>query len=90
MGRSRQTANLWWYLFGFYTHYKPWRWRFPEFIKSKLWTSSYFWQDSFLTHWNRMLGCKLTKHKTQIIYDDNDVKREFCFKCYRNVSPKSK
>ena len=48
--------------------------------------------DEYLTqvYWNRFLGCKLTKHKVTIINDDNDVKRNFCFKCYRDVSPQSK
>jgi len=92
MGCARETFSLWFYL-GFWENYAgrgKRKWRFPEFIKYKKWRGRWFVQDTFLTYWNRFLGCKLTEHKITVINDDNDVKRNFCFKCYRDVSPKSK
>ena len=88
MGAQRENYSLWFYL-GFCKNYAgegKSKWRFPGFIKQKKWRNSYFWQDTFLTYWNRFLGCKIFGHKkVQRVDDDNDVVYFFCFKCYSRV-----
>jgi len=62
----RQTCSLWFYL-GFW---KNWaghgksKWRFPDFLKQRMWTSEYFIQDTFITPFFKLIGCKLIGHKT--------------------------
>jgi len=58
---QRQCASLWFYL-GFWKNYAGSgknKWRFPEFFEEKVWRREYFIQDTFLTYWNRLIGCKL-------------------------------
>ena len=43
-------------------------------------------QDSFLTHWNRLIGCRITKCNLRTIDSHNGVTHQFCFKCYREVT----
>jgi len=92
---QRINASLWSYL-GFYKAYenkdgnphlvKDCRWKFPSFIKQKLWKSNYFWQDTLYTPFNRLIGCKLFGHRdvkliSYYIADDT----YFCFNCYRII-----
>lgn len=69
---SRATANIWLLIFKYKSYkYLPW----------KIFSSPYFWQDSFLTYWNKLIGCKLTGHYVKLNSDD----KPFCFKCYREM-----
>lgn len=89
MGCNREGASLWFHL-GFWENYAgrgKRKWRLPEFIKRKRWNSKYFWQDTFLTHWNRFLGCKIFGHRNvKSIDDDNGLRKDFCFNCYKDIS----
>jgi uncharacterized membrane protein len=51
---SRQNFNLFYYLL----HGK-----IKEFFKRKMWKNEYFWQDTFLTFFNRLIGCKIFGHR---------------------------
>jgi len=90
MGACREGANLWFYL-GFWKNGGGTgknKWRFPEFIKTKRWRSEYFWQDTFLIYFNRLVGCRLFGHRkihTTDEYRMNDT--FFCFNCYRKLGP---
>ena len=87
MSAQRENCSLWFY-YGFWKNYAGEgknKWRFPEFIKRKKWKNSYFWQDTFLTYWNRFLGCKIFGHKKVQRVDDNDVVYFFCFNCHQKV-----
>jgi hypothetical protein len=56
------------------------------FVRGKKWRSGYLWQDSFLTHFNRLLGCSLFGHReVKKLVGDNMKKGDFCFNCYRDV-----
>jgi len=76
MRACREGSNIWFWLF---KQNKQYRRSFRNLIKSK-----YFWQDSFLTHINRFIGCKLFGHKITKLLDDNKH-INFCFKCYSEV-----
>jgi len=72
MATCRGTANIWFYLK---------RLEFRWVIKSL--RNEYFWQDSFWTYWNRLIGCRILGHRK--IYKKLDEDGDFCFNCYRNV-----
>lgn len=86
MGACREGMSLWFW-FGFISNYcgkGKRKWRFPEFVKRRLWRSAYFWQDTFFTPLNRLAGCRLFGHR-KIGYDiENGEKEKICFNCYRN------
>ena len=49
MSCSRQTADIWWYLF-----------KHPNWLRDEwknIIDSPYFWHDSFGKYWNRAIGC---------------------------------
>jgi len=84
MGAAREGASIWFYLFGKSKYCKP-----RDFFNRKLYKSPYFWQDSFWTPLNRLIGCRVLGHRNviRILDDDNDYKPvDFCFNCYRKVS----
>jgi len=87
---QRQCASLWYYL-GFWKNYAGKgknKWRFPDFLKEKIWNSEYFIQDTFLTYWNRFIGCKLFGHGVIMFVNDMGSTEDhaFCFSCYQKVS----
>ena len=69
---ARENQNIWWYLF----KYKK--------LRLDLLKGSYFWQDSFVTYWNKFLGCRLTGHNVKL----NGDNKPFCFKCYKEMKSK--
>ncbi len=78
MGACREGASIWF-----------WLWRGRKF-KSRSWRrifqSPYFWQDSFLTPFNRLIGCKLFGHRNvRDISDPGQPKEWHCFSCYRTI-----
>lgn len=80
MSCSREGANVWRWLFSI--KYRKYRQSFKRLINNP-----YFWQDSFWTYWNRLIGCRF-RHKD--IHPDchDDRKPEgkgFCFACYREA-----
>jgi hypothetical protein len=79
MSACRETANIWFWM------RKGWLFRRGEL--RRILRSNYFWQDSFLTQFNRLLGCRLFGHRA--IKDISDphqpVEELFCFSCYRHV-----
>ncbi len=78
MGASRETINIWFWI------KKGWIFRKGEF--RRIIKSSYFWQDSFLTYFNRIIGCKLFgHHKIHNVDNGNGERILFCFSCYRKV-----
>jgi hypothetical protein len=75
---SRQNFNLFYYLL----HGK-----IKEFFKRKMWKNEYFWQDTFLTFFNRLIGCKIFGHrKIHFVEDENDKPVVYCFNCYRKIA----
>ena len=73
MNGNRETANIWFWAFTLH--------RLPiRILKSR-----YFLQDSFLTYWNRLIGCRLGGHKTKLLVGENTTEYDFCFKCYRQI-----
>lgn len=80
MGCGRENANIWTWLFGI--KYRKYRQSFRRLIRSH-----YFWQDSFWTYWNRLIGCRFAHKNIQYIEDDYSGKynKKFCFACYRKI-----
>jgi hypothetical protein len=66
----RQTQNLWWWLY---------RYGLRKTLKQKPWRGGYFWEDSFWTHFYRILGCR---HKPSWIEDE---RKWYCFCCHTNL-----
>ncbi len=56
-------------------------------IENKIWNKNYFWQDTVITRWNRLIGCKFGHKNINYIEDDNGNLngRKFCFACYRDI-----
>jgi hypothetical protein len=87
MGASRETGNIWWYIKKLFTANYKFKWRIKDFFRC--FSNEYFWQDSFFTHWNRIIGCKIRGHrKTGTIGSDEDSEKRipFCFNCYRKIN----
>jgi hypothetical protein len=83
---SRQTFSLWFYL-GYWQNYAgrgKAKWRLPEFIKGKPWKNKLFWQDSFVTPFFKLVGCRLFGHskKQAYVYDQQDRKGLMCPRCF--------
>ncbi len=76
MTSNREGANIWWIL----RHPKYSHWRFK-----KAFQSPYFWQDSFLKFWHRLIGCHLSGHRIVPLSDDGSHYYNYCFKCYRKI-----
>jgi hypothetical protein len=86
MSAAREGKNVWWYLFGFWSNGK---WRGRDLFTRRFWRhKEYILQDSFLTHWNRAVGCRVSGHAPLVnVSDPGEPHRMFCFKCYREVKP---
>lgn len=83
---SRQTFSLWFYL-GYWKNHAGKgknKWRLPDFLKSKPWKNSFFWKDSFVTPFFKLIGCRLFGHaKMQsYVYDQQDRKGLMCGRCF--------
>ena len=50
-------------------------------IESK-WKRKMFWVDNFTRPYNKLIGCRITKHKWFYIDDDEMA---FCTKCYKKT-----
>lgn len=68
---SRETSNIWFYIKHMNLKY---------FFKKRLYKTDYFWHDSFAIYFRRLFGCK---HRLLEVYDSNDKKHLYCFKCER-------
>lgn len=80
MGCGRENANIWRWLFG--VKFRKYRRPFRQLIKSP-----YFWQDSFWTYWNRLIGCRFN-HKDihEGCHDESKTEgKGYCFACYREA-----
>lgn len=89
MGCDREPASIWFYLFGFSKNYGgsgKSKWKFPWFIKYKIWRSRYFWHDSFGRYLNWVILCLLFGHrKVQNVAEPGEEKEFYCFCCDRKV-----
>lgn len=81
MGASRETANLWYWLFQEGKDYPQYKRSFNQLFKNP-----YFWNDSFWIYINRYLICKIKYHRTaQWIDDDNNQQKYHCFSCGQDI-----
>lgn len=89
MSDGRLTYSLWYWL-GFdkiydsgivgVNDYKL-KWRFPTFIKRRMYKHVYFWDDTFRKYIYRYFICKVMGHRGVEIIDINDKYRVFCYNC---------
>jgi hypothetical protein len=81
----RPTYSLWFYL-GFWKNYAGKGiavWRFPDFIKEKIWKNEYFLIDTFITPFFKLIGCKIVGHKIKLRDScDGHGPGFFCTRCY--------
>ena len=81
MSASRETMSIWLYLNPFKRY-----WSLKSFFRRRLWAHPEFIQDSFLTPWNRLLGCTVFGHRgVKDVSDLNDGTEMVCFHCYRRI-----
>ncbi len=81
MSANREGADLWFFLFGRWSYNGKWRaW---DLFGRKVWTSPYFWHDSFGKYWQRLIGCNHTPKQLE-------EGRWHCFKCEREAPPETK
>ena len=85
MSESRQGADFFWFLFG---KYPAGNWRFPSFLKLKLWKSDYFIHDSFGVYWNRFIACRFGHKKLDMVDEGDGLDRIYCFACNRFIYDK--
>ena len=96
MSACRETANIWWVVFGKtavvsvsvedgVVRRRDFIGGIKKVIERRLWRSSYFWQDSFVTHWNRLVGCRLLGHRKVENVGFTDEPELTCFNCHRKL-----
>lgn len=95
MGASRETLNVWWYLFGFYENYGgsgKKKWRGYTLFHRYFWRGRFWgkdcsiWHDSVGGYWNKWVTCRLHGHvhTTEIPEEDrrySEGKDSYCFTC---------
>ncbi len=57
-------------------------------ISKRIWKRPYFLQDTVLTRWNRLIGCRQGHKRIEYIENDSTgrIDKQFCFACYREVN----
>ena len=83
MGTGRETASIWWYLFG---KFPSGRWRGYRLFQRRFWKHPYLLHDSFGKYWNRLIGCRLFGHRhMRNIADHGKELDQYCFNCERHI-----
>ena len=72
MGGCRENANFWWWIK---------KRGLRKTLKHKIWHNKDFWQDTLITHLNRLIGCRILGHR-KVCRDEDGL---FCFNCYRRI-----
>lgn len=84
----RETASIWFYLRSSGRRFGYFYWL--RFFKRRMWKHPYFWQDSVLVHFNRLMGCRILGHReVKYLPDGGCANNEavwYCFGCGREVN----
>ncbi len=85
MGSSRQSGNLFFYLFGRWP-YDGGRWRGFDLFTRRFWRNRYIWHDTIGRHFNAWFLCSLRGHGyVRNANDPGEPVRLYCFACERDV-----
>jgi hypothetical protein len=88
-GASRETKNIWWYLFSSWDNYAgkgKSRWRGWDLFHKRFWKSrKYIFHDSCGVFWNRWVKCELWGHKRVQDIGCGETPEWYCFDCHQKV-----
>jgi hypothetical protein len=87
-GASRETKNIWWYLFSSWdkNYAGMLRWRGREVFKKRFWENrKYIFHDSIGVYWNRWVWCELWGHKRVQNIGCEETQEWYCFDCHQKI-----